>query len=176
MINSDDIERNGYHWTMVDEIAKTIKENPEMATRPFIINTDSSDGTGVHWIACVITKDDILVYDPLGMKNERMTSDYEKIDNLILSQLRDALKYLKRDPDTPVKIFRYQNQYAGNTLCGYHSLYICSLISKMMKRRDSFKRRVNADILAGMIKKKMGSRPNKGATLRMYKAFTQSRQ
>ena len=43
LINSNDINKNNLKWSMVDNIKLSYKE-------PLIMNTDISNGQGIHWI------------------------------------------------------------------------------------------------------------------------------
>lgn len=60
MITSADIERNGFAWTMVDDMRKRMFKRG----KPFIINTDISGNQGVHWITAVLADDNKwFIYD-----------------------------------------------------------------------------------------------------------------
>lgn len=66
MINSDDIERNGFKWYSANNIPRNIKDGDV-----FIVNTDTSDGQGIHWMTVCKRGNNIYLFDPLGANNPR---------------------------------------------------------------------------------------------------------
>lgn len=114
MINSDDIERLGYKWSMIDKYKPT--------DEPVILNTDTSENSGVHWMTAIAIDGTLYIYDPLGPRNERVTSQYEKIDL--------NLEYIARTNGLSLHFYPHASQMLNNQLCGYHALYVAQLIKR----------------------------------------------
>ena len=59
-INSDDIEKLGFHWFMRDNIPASLGDGV------YLYNMDSSRGNGSHWMSFCLKKPKIFYYDPFG--------------------------------------------------------------------------------------------------------------
>jgi hypothetical protein len=117
MINSDDIERNGLTWSMVDELRPT--------RIPSIINTDTSDGPGIHWCVTFITPDGKgYLYDPLGKANDRQTTLHGAADPYIARAFKGR----------PIHIYGPATQLQSNALCGWHSIFIGRTLIDYLER------------------------------------------
>lgn len=141
MISNEDIEANGLDWSMANDIKlKT--------SVPVIVNTDTSDGNGVHWISMVKLKSkngkEIFIYDPLGAKNMRGSSDGRLTDKILYDSIQ------RNGPFEPSNIHIYgpRTQKIGNTLCGWYSMFVASQIKKQLKEIPD----TTASELATMIK------------------------
>lgn len=96
---------------MVDTFKNLLNEN-----EAFIVNTDLSSGSGIHWIVIYRNNDNLLIIDPLGKKN------YRPYDAIMFKTIKDVgLKY---------KFFDDDIQYSNNSLCGWYSIYVAKLINK----------------------------------------------
>lgn len=96
---------------MVDEFGRLLEQDDA-----FIINTDKSDGAGIHWITMYPKDNTLYIIDSLGKNNER---PYDKI----------MFKIIKQHGLKPV--FYHDNfQYADNSHCGWYAIYVAKLINK----------------------------------------------
>lgn len=115
MISAQDIENNGFEWQMIDQI--------RIGKVPVIVNTDTSAGPGVHWIVAVILPNGVpYVYDPLGPRNKRMTSNYQNSDVILMKALGNR-----------IAMYPYPSQMRDNSLCGWHSLFIANTLKNGLK-------------------------------------------
>jgi len=87
---------------------------------PIIVNTDTSNGPGVHWIVALrLPNGEPYVYDPLGPQNNR-----------IGSQMIPADVFLNRDFGEKPHFYPYRSQLKSNSLCGWHAIYVANLITE----------------------------------------------
>lgn len=110
MINSDDLEKNGVRWSMVDELRDNLYDR-----EPLCMNTDvKGEGTqgGIHWITVYPRGDTIYIIDSLGKDNYRL------YDNLMFSQMVGM----------KVRFFNGKFQYDDDVLCGFFTIYICKML------------------------------------------------
>lgn len=100
---------------MVDQIDKMLL-NPNINC--FILNTDLSDGLGIHWISCKkLEKSNIIyIYDSLGKNNNRI------YDNLMFQKIKQC----------NYKPYLYDNksQYNSSNWCGWYSVLCCKYLTQ----------------------------------------------
>lgn len=95
---------------MIDNFGKLLKQDDA-----FIVNTDKSNGEGIHWIVMFPQDDKLFIVDSLGKKNER---PYDKI--MFNTIRKHGLKpYFYHD----------SFQYADNSMCGWFAIYVSKLIN-----------------------------------------------
>lgn len=163
MINGNDIDRNGIEWHMVDDYHPTSK------LIPIIINTDTSDGQGVHWIVGVIIhsspnsthKYEGYIYDPLGAKNNRVTSKGEPIDQYLHRAFEEATG------NDHIHFYPYPSQLPTNSLCGWHSIYIATILRDYLKRYPHS----SSSDLDKVIETQFGKSADKEDVAVLYRAF-----
>ena len=157
MINSADIERNGYVWAMADTL-----DLPEVG-EPAIVNTDIKGGQGVHWLCIARTRGDkCFIYDPLGASNVRGASTGEKTDTALWRSLIES----GIDPNG-VEIYRHKSQKSGNSLCGWHSLYVASIIKKNLARHPN----ASPQDLGALVAHKLDKRASEHNIEVLHRAF-----
>lgn len=157
MINSDDIERNGFPWAMSNEVPTLLPEHP------LILNTDQ-DGDGLHWIM-IMTHDTKggrigYIYDSLGPDNARVTSKGKRVD-------RDIVDALRENGAETIHIYPNESQVDTDTLCGWHALYAAGLIKEYLKKHP----RAPATSFDKVIKSQYGSEASKKGIMTLQKAF-----
>lgn len=97
---------------MIDQFENEIKTN-----EPIIVNTDTDDNNGVHWIVIVERPTQKLyIYDPLGKKNKRVNSQGQSV-NTFLSGGR---------------FYPYESQLKTTTNCGYFAIYVAKLLKEYL--------------------------------------------
>lgn len=110
LINSGDIERNGLKWSSVDTIDNLL--NQEEA---FVVNTDISTGSGIHWIVMKVFDNTVFIIDPLGPRNYRPYDEtmFETIHN---NGMRP-------------QFYPGSMQFKTNSLCGWFSIFMAKEIN-----------------------------------------------
>lgn len=126
-ITSNEIERFGFPWTMLDNIPSNFVNKPL-----FILNLDHSDGSGTHWtLVCPNTQTKILYYfDPLGHANDGeypniLNPEYEKKTGIPYELDQWADKHGFRAVKTNNKRFQHINSW----MCGFIVIYLASNIN-----------------------------------------------
>lgn len=122
-ITSEDIERLGVKWKMLDQVSKLIKHPSNTG----LVNIDYSGNSGTHWTTVCTNKsiNTIFYYDPLGFKNDgnypaTSGDGFEKQRGVPREICEAAEKY---GYDIIVTNKHYQ-QYLESWLCGYYALYM----------------------------------------------------
>jgi len=122
MISSEDIEKNGLPYGMVDTFV--------LYQGPIVVNTDTSNNGGIHWFVLAQLPDNsIYMFDPLGPKNLRRTSDGHYSDHILKHRLEGML----------IHKFPYQIQHKSSTLCGWYSIYIAQVIRTLLNEFPKLK-------------------------------------
>lgn len=111
--------------------------------KPLIVNTDTSGNRGVHWIVMCRLKKGLYVFDPLGPRNQRLSSDYVPIDQLIMTA------------DT--HIYPWATQLKSSSACGWHSIAVASMIRDYVQSHHL----ATASELDTLIASKFGHRADK---------------
>jgi hypothetical protein len=111
LINGDDITKNKLKWAMMDTFGKFLKSSDA-----FVVNTDTSQGSGIHWITMFARNRVCYIIDSLGPNNERPNDDmmFETIEKAGLKP----------------KLYPYPFQYLDNSFCGWFAIYVAKLINK----------------------------------------------
>ena len=144
MISSRDIEANGFEWSYANTI-------PSLRIgKPIIVNTDLDGGPGIHWITLVKLANGVTyIYDPLGARNQRVSSDGTRTTDTITKGKR-------------VVFYPYASQRASTTRCGWFALYVANLIRKFMRANPvSAMRKLSAIDITNMIKERFGKSADK---------------
>lgn len=85
-------------------------------SQPLIINTDLSNGEGIHWIVLYPKDGTLYVIDPLGPKNYR---PYDNVFSQVASQSGLTIKY-----------FPGRFQFNNSQECGWFAIYVAKLLQK----------------------------------------------
>jgi hypothetical protein len=141
MISSRDIEANGFEWSYANTI-------PSLRIgKPIIVNTDLDGGPGIHWITLVKLANGVTyIYDPLGARNQRVSSDGTRTTDTITKGKR-------------VAYYPYASQRASTTRCGWFALYVANLIRKL--HRGNRTSTPSAIDITNMIKEHFGRSADK---------------
>ena len=87
-----------------------IKNIPNQIPQGFIINTSrTSDKTGEHWQACMITNDSVMFFDSYG----------DNPDEIIIKQIKDKIKQWQLPILMKLKINKIALQAPESETCGY---------------------------------------------------------
>jgi len=109
---------------------------------PTIVNTDLAGNPGVHWVVAMRLSDGSdYIYDPLGPHNKRGSSLGVLTDRYLIDNVLRA------------HIYPYQSQMATNKLCGWHAIYVATLIKRALAKR----RELDATAIDELIKSKFGT-------------------
>ena len=95
---------------MADDIPEFVDKEP------IIMNTDLSDGQGIHWIVLFPFNGTVYIFDSLGKNNIRMN------DKIMFEQIKEqGYNY---------KFYPYSYQYRDDSLCGWFSIFVASVLKK----------------------------------------------
>lgn len=156
IINSEDIKRNGLTWAMVDKFAPT--------DTPAIYNTDTSKGPGIHWCVAFIKDGKGYIYDPLGPQNHRVTTGDGDSDPFIRAAF-------KKKGVKIIHFYPYPSQMRSNSLCGWHSIYIATLLRDYLRQYPD----ATEDELDEVIETQFGKRATQDDIDLLQYAFTPSK-
>ena len=97
-----------------DEITSKIlpKVSPLMNQGSFIMNLDTADGPGYHWVACYFTPHIVEYYNSFG---KPPTASF-------ISQMKQVMKKVDPDGLFKIKVNHIQRQGNNTTDCGYHAM------------------------------------------------------
>lgn len=109
MINSNDIVRNGIQWGSVDNFVGKLKDRI-----PMVVNTDVSNGSGIHWICVILVDGTVYIIDSLGPSN------FRPYDNLMLTNLAQA--------GYDYAFYDGRFQWDNDSLCGWFAIYVAKVL------------------------------------------------
>jgi hypothetical protein len=123
LVSSQDIAKSGFKWYNIDNF-----ELP--ANEPVIVNTDTQEGPGVHWIILVRLKADkntLYLVDPLGPENARVTHNLDDASS-IMNQRAQQLGI------NQIAAFPFTLQSKETAHCGQFAEAIAETIRDVVKK------------------------------------------
>jgi hypothetical protein len=100
---------------MINTFGNLLKNDREA----FIVNTDHTSGTGIHWITIMPIDDRVFIVDSLGQNNVR------PYDNIMFSTFANAGL-------EPV-FYRGRFQWDNDSLCGWFAIYVTKMLNDNAK-------------------------------------------
>lgn len=97
-----------------DEVGDLANDSLNYDRFGFVMNKDTSDGQGSHWVACFCDLDDASL--------EYYDSFAEEPEDLFLEQIKKLLDKHDLDYYLKMKINRIKNQRENSSLCGFHAM------------------------------------------------------
>lgn len=136
-------------WCNSNTIDKCLGTN-----KPFILNTDVSDGPGIHFITCFeYQPNQLFIIDSLGPKN------YRENDNIMFNIL-DENNY-------DVKFYQYKFQQKLSNVCGFWAVWCCKIIEQLQDEYEN----VTPQLITKTLVKMVGKTANKKDVLQLINAF-----
>jgi hypothetical protein len=119
IVTSQDIEKSGLGWASIDNFELVQNE-------PIVVNTDSSNGTGIHWVVMVkLNPRTMYIFDPLGPTNIRTTSTGEKADPLMIHRA-------KQQGIKTIYYYPHKLQMKDSFHCGQFSQMVAKIIEQYL--------------------------------------------
>jgi len=163
MIDSGDIESNGFNWCNADWIDFRVRAN-----EPFLVNTDLKGNPGVHWLACVVLRSaaqqqqqpSVYLYDPLGPKNKRIDSNGQPTMTTFRINLTRNLRN-QRSILSILRVSFHLYPFASQietTRCGWFAIFVADLLRSYLEKHPN----ATASDLDALIESKFGTSADPG--------------
>lgn len=89
----------------------------------FVMNTDTSNGPGIHWLACCCLPNNVLyITDSLGKGNYRPNDE-------MMQEICDEHQYT-------IRFYPYKFQLKKSNHCGWYAILICKLYEYLLDERN----------------------------------------
>lgn len=92
---------------MIDNYEDKLKQY-----KPLIVNTDDSNGGGIHWVLFYPLFEKVFIFDPLGKQSKSIAGQWQG------------------NPPSNSHFYRGKIQNNSSVLCGYYVLHIAKLFKK----------------------------------------------
>jgi hypothetical protein len=132
-MDNNTIKKNGVDVYAVDTFSDAMKEG-----NSFVINTDMSTGSGIHYIVLYCHNNECYIIDPLGKSNYRMYDD--------------VMFDIVRNNSYDTKFYPYKFQMTDSSKCGYFAISVVKLIKRLRRKYKD----VSFDVVKDEIVKKFG--------------------
>lgn len=156
MIDSGDIESNGFNWCNADWIDFRVRAN-----EPFLVNTDLKGNPGVHWLACVVLRSSVYLYDPLGPKNKRIDSNGQPTMTTFRITLARNLRNQRSTKSisrVSFHLYPFASQIETTTRCGWFAIFVADLLRSYLEKHPN----ATASDLDALIESKFGTSADPG--------------
>lgn len=131
---------------MVDTFGKYLKNDREA----FIMNTDTSQGSGIHWIVLMPIDNEVFIVDSLSPSNPRPN------DRLMFGTIA---KYGMH----PI-FYDGEFQYMDDSMCGWYAIYVATKL-------NSYRLRMTVPLAEKLVYKEFGRTADEADVQKLIKAF-----